>query len=195
MASLDLEALVPTERPCGYCGTDISAKRKDAKYCSRSCKTGASDDRRKVDGRSIARDRARYPVEAVTRRRSALCYYRDHQAECVENSRIYRRNNPHRRRVEGGVRGARMVNNPGYVPFTDAEWLHLVWRFDHRCAYCGVRADALQKDHVIPLSRGGRHALANILPACALCNGSKSTALLSEWRHARRGGVFTPWIL
>ena len=182
-------------RLCRHCGTDISAKRKDAKYCSRSCKTGASDARRKADGRSVARDRARYADEAPARRWSAQRYYGEHREQCVEFSRSYRRDNPHRRRAESGVRGARMVNNPGFVPFTYVEWMRLVRRFDSHCAYCGVRADALQKDHVIPLARGGRHALANILPACAPCNGSKSTALLSEWRHARRGGVYTPWIL
>lgn len=38
-------------------------------------------------------------------------------------------------------------------------------------------------DHVIPVVRGGRHAIGNILPACAACNGSKHAALLVVWRH------------
>lgn len=69
----------------------------------------------------------------------------------------------------------------GYCPFGDAEWQKLLNRFNHRCAYCGA-AGSMEKDHVIPLIRGGRHAIANILPACANCNRRKGALLLVEWR-------------
>ncbi len=36
-------------------------------------------------------------------------------------------------------------------------------------------------DHVIPLSRGGKHALDNVVPACRGCNTSKNDRLPSEW--------------
>ena len=44
--------------------------------------------------------------------------------------------------------------------------------FDHRCAYCGAGGD-LHIEHVVPISRGGGHALGNIVPACESCNYSK----------------------
>lgn len=47
-------------------------------------------------------------------------------------------------------------------------------------------AETLEKDHVVMLTRGGRHAISNILPACKACNISKFNHLLSEWRYARR---------
>jgi 5-methylcytosine-specific restriction endonuclease McrA len=42
------------------------------------------------------------------------------------------------------------------------------------CAYCGELDAALQKDCVLPLSRGGRYTVENVVPACRSCNASKS---------------------
>lgn len=53
-----------------------------------------------------------------------------------------------------------------------------------KAAYCGVEpTEPLQREHVIPISRGGRHSAGNILPACAKCNADKKAKLLSEWRY------------
>lgn len=40
-------------------------------------------------------------------------------------------------------------------------------------------------DHVIPLARGGRHGIGNVLPACQPCNSSKGARLLAEWNVSR----------
>lgn len=49
------------------------------------------------------------------------------------------------------------------------------------CFYCHKVAK-IEIDHVIPLSRGGRHSIGNIVPACRSCNASKSDRLITEWR-------------
>ncbi len=41
-------------------------------------------------------------------------------------------------------------------------------RDDHRCQYCGGRADSI--DHVLPRSRGGQHTWENVAAACRPCN-------------------------
>lgn len=64
------------------------------------------------------------------------------------------------------------------------DWQRLCARHDHRCAYCG-RQVPLTQDHVVPLARGGRHAIGNLLPACTPCNSSKRDRLLVEWRARR----------
>src|SRR5690606_22558633 len=62
------------------------------------------------------------------------------------------------------------------------DWTRLVRRFEGRCAYCGA-SGPLHMDHIVPLARGGRHGIGNLLPACASCNCSKGAKLLMEWRR------------
>ena len=69
---------------------------------------------------------------------------------------------------------------------TAAEWMSIraAWGC---CAYCGVVTDDLQKDCVLPLSRGGRYTLENVVPACRSCNASKSNDEVTGWlRRTRR---------
>jgi 5-methylcytosine-specific restriction endonuclease McrA len=69
---------------------------------------------------------------------------------------------------------------------TPAEWISIrdAWG---ACAYCGAESDALQKDCVLPLSRGGRYTLENVVPACRSCNASKSNDEVTGWlRRTRR---------
>ena len=74
-------------------------------------------------------------------------------------------------------------------PFDERDWRRLLERWGHRCAYCGSRSGRLSMDHVIPLSRGGRHTIGNLLPACRSCNSSKGDSLLIEWRLRTSRGV------
>ncbi|WP_408995767.1 HNH endonuclease [Streptomyces europaeiscabiei] len=52
-----------------------------------------------------------------------------------------------------------------------------------QCYLCGRGIAGLSQlhfDHVVPLSRGGTHAVDNIRPAHAACNLRKSDKLISE---------------
>lgn len=56
--------------------------------------------------------------------------------------------------------------------------------FNNRCAYCGSYGD-LHIEHVIPISKGGPHAIGNIIPACKDCNYSKSVHDVESWYRAQ----------
>ena len=60
--------------------------------------------------------------------------------------------------------------------------------FGNQCAFCGS-ANRLIVEHFIPRSKGGPHAIGNILPACHRCNTSKSNHDPEEWY--RRQAFFT----
>jgi len=49
------------------------------------------------------------------------------------------------------------------------------------CAYCGAPGVPLQKDCVLPISRGGRYTLRNVVPACRSCNASKGNEEVTNW--------------
>ena len=53
-------------------------------------------------------------------------------------------------------------------------------QFDNRCAYCGGDGEP-HIEHVVPISKGGTHALGNIVPACSDCNYSKTTHEVESW--------------
>jgi len=54
------------------------------------------------------------------------------------------------------------------------------------CAYCGATDRPLQRDCVLPISRGGRYTLENIAPACGSCNASKSNDEVTGWLRRKR---------
>jgi 5-methylcytosine-specific restriction endonuclease McrA len=57
---------------------------------------------------------------------------------------------------------------------TKEQWHELQERHAYRCAQCGlVPKRALTKDHIVPVSRGGSDAIANIRPLCQPCNSRK----------------------
>lgn len=74
------------------------------------------------------------------------------------------------------------------------DWKRLCDRHNGVCAYCQIES-ATEQDHVIPLSRGGRHAIGNVLPACRSCNASKNAQLLIEWDGRPRNRWLIPVVL
>jgi len=57
------------------------------------------------------------------------------------------------------------------------------------CAYCGATASAdavLQRDCVLPISRGGRYTAQNVVPACRSCNASKCNEEVTHWLRRKR---------
>jgi 5-methylcytosine-specific restriction endonuclease McrA len=68
---------------------------------------------------------------------------------------------------------------------TDEQWsrLQVVWG---GCAYCGATDRALQRDCVLPISRGGRYTLHNVVPACRACNTSKCNDEVTGWMRRKR---------
>lgn len=155
-------------RVCLACGADISSKNKQAQYCDRSCR------------RAYNRD-----AENAYRRQ----YHWAHRESSLARMREYCRNNPDKYRNYATRRRLRMVAIPDSVDVSKRDWERLVARYGGRCAYCGDRPELLHMEHVVPLSRGGRNGIGNVLPACPPCNMSKGAKLLVEWKYQRRSNT------
>jgi hypothetical protein len=68
---------------------------------------------------------------------------------------------------------------------TESQWtaLKATWG---GCAYCGATGTPLQKDCVLPISRGGSYVLANVVPSCRSCNASKCNAEVTTWMRRKK---------
>lgn len=119
-----------------------------------------------------------YAANREREQQRAIAFYQD-------NKPLYRA--AKRRRYATDSAPIKAVNNArrarlkiGDTNVTAEAWRQLLEWFDHRCAYCLDKAPGLEMDHVIPLSRGGKHELSNIVPACERCNCSKNDKTLLE---------------
>lgn len=59
------------------------------------------------------------------------------------------------------------------------QWKSILVAFAGRCAYCGLKPQTLTMDHIVPVSKGGRHVAENVVPACTFCNQSKLNKMIS----------------
>lgn len=90
-----------------------------------------------------------------------------------------------RRRIRAAKRRRRRLARATH-DLTDAQWaaLRAAWG---GCAYCGATTVPLQRDCVLPVARGGRYTLSNVVPACRACNTSKCQSEVTGW--LRRKGL------
>lgn len=75
----------------------------------------------------------------------------------------------------------------GEVPeLTLAEWKECMLHFKGCCAYCGkpegrTKAEKLDRDHLIPISKGGKTVKNNVIPACRTCNRGRGNRDWQSW--------------
>jgi 5-methylcytosine-specific restriction enzyme A len=65
---------------------------------------------------------------------------------------------------------------------TERQWHALRVAFESRCAYCGEGTSGVL-EHVVPICRGGRTSIDNVLPSCWGCNRDKGRLELHEWHR------------
>jgi len=60
---------------------------------------------------------------------------------------------------------------------------YLLEKWGRRCAYCGAKGVPLEKDHIIPKSRGGTDRVSNLAVSCRRCNQAKGDRTADEFGH------------
>ena len=86
----------------------------------------------------------------------------------------YSQANPERTQLAHSLRRARKQAN-GICVVTIEEIKRLLGR---PCYLCGAKSTSI--DHIIPIARGGRHSIGNLLGACGPCNSQKHSKFLIE---------------
>lgn len=106
--------------------------------------------------------------------------YRD---DCKTCYNIRRRENRTKKKHTDFIGGQkrRGEENPN---FSHQEWKECLIFFGGECAYCGGttrKGQRLTRDHLEPVSQGGRTIQSNIVPACSSCNSSKGAEDFKTW--------------
>jgi 5-methylcytosine-specific restriction endonuclease McrA len=72
------------------------------------------------------------------------------------------------------------ANNDGTLT---PETLCALFAAARECTYCKKVMRSVEKtlDHIVPISRGGQHALSNVCVCCKECNTLKSDRTIDEW--------------
>jgi hypothetical protein len=134
--------------------------------------------------REVQRDRAaRYAAANPEKvKESQAQYNKNNRHKRRELEADWRKRNPDKVQAIKSRRRARK-SGAVLIPF-DVEQIERRWNdLDNRCVYCGTAWE--QKDHFIPLAKGGSHSLENLLPACLGCNSSKRDSEPLKWLRKR----------
>jgi hypothetical protein len=190
-------------RACAVCGVPIDHRNGKAKYCGKLCVNAAVVERHRDE--MNARRRAAWEDPASTRKQTQKAYQQanvDRYRRWARESRI---KHPERHRayytewlaadpanyqrilLNQHKRRSRLLEHPDYgvVVLAERDWKRLVQRYRNCCAYCGKLVERPVIEHIIPVVRGGRHSIGNVLPACRECNSSKHASFIVEWRKRR----------
>lgn len=66
------------------------------------------------------------------------------------------------------------------------DWKDCMLHFKGSCAYCGkpegrAKADKMDRDHLVPISKGGKTERSNVIPACRTCNRGRGNRDWKQW--------------
>lgn len=178
--------VLPLFRTCNICGSAVQreAEKTTCTRCRRDLAAAAYRfDPEAAKARWREWRNANLERQRERTRLGMAAWAATHREEHRARVRAWIRANPEKRREQHHRRRALERGAPG-VGYTTAA--AIATRFEYhgnRCAYCR-RSGKMVVEHVIPLSRGGAHLPANIVPACVTCNSSKSYRKPSEWQAA-----------
>ncbi len=178
---------------CGYCGSDCEKEAGRANkyanlYCSTQCRDWDRHGTCKLPANHWARWYGRTSRWATPRvERVVECEWCEQGFTTARTGHRYcgPRCNA---KASKARRRAREHSAPGEFTWAQVMRIHII--ANRMCSYCdAVQASQPDPDHVVPLSRGGRNDIGNILPCCKQCNGDKADMTLAEWAEyrARRG--------
>jgi 5-methylcytosine-specific restriction endonuclease McrA len=177
---------------CQRCGVGYQPASGRQKFCL-SC-------RQELDHEQDRKYETTHREETAIR---CHAWYVINRVECLAKSARFRITHPEEKRADDAAsyqkrtfqrrlsaakhRALKYDNTSINELLTEVQWRELLTKYNGHCAYCGKEAK-LTLDHVIPLSKGGKHSIDNVVPACKHCNSSKQARTTEQWLRSLRAG-------
>ena len=185
-------------RKCSSCGREkelnqdnFHKKNKGRSGYNSRCKECVS----KSDKDRYEKNKEKFRAEKIeyyhknkeSRREYQRGYYHDNKEKHVEDEKVWRTQNPHKRRIINASN--RTKQHGAESSLTEAQWFEVMNVFGCNCAYCGLteeehlftHGERLHHEHVVPLVMKGDYTIGNIVPSCRSCNSSKGNNNFFEW--------------
>jgi 5-methylcytosine-specific restriction endonuclease McrA len=177
-----------TDIHCATCDKLIfpqKPNRPGPRYCSLACagKAKRIEGARWRDPAAIKEYLAAYTADNRDRHNErSREYYAAHKEKLRASKRLWAFRNREKVAAASERRAAAAVRSP-----TPAKLQALRAKSHGRCVYCGRPSTSLQIDHIVPIAKGGRSNIKNLIPCCPKCNRSKMTSEVSDWLFRTHG--------
>lgn len=170
---------------CVRCGASVKSRKN--RYCSRACQGVA---------RRVEQPKWTHPARVAERRAYFRAWNEKNRAHATAKAREWAQKNEEKRRE---MRRTWRERHPERVQEITARrygamaprlpsgtWAGIKAAADFTCLACQRREPEIKLtlDHVVPLSRGGKHCVENIQPLCGPCNSSKNARTI-DYRKMR----------
>ena len=176
---------------CAYCGREFKETRDRPNiYCSNSCSSLGRFEEKKIQK---AREAAHYMMLSIIydekkKELEAIAYRMNHEKYCIECGNFFTTTNAQqlycsdrcKKRRVNRKKDKRIYRNG--EPDLSITLPKLFIRDEGRCQICGRELSFTGNpngkyypsiDHIIPLSKGGKHEWKNVQLACRKCNTIK----------------------
>jgi 5-methylcytosine-specific restriction endonuclease McrA len=179
---------VLNDKVCSRCGeqknTDLFVKKPSVGYKS-WCKK-CENARRKIqyqEKKEYRREKARgaYAKNPEKQLIASQKWREKNKEKYAAYVHFWYKNNPDAIKRSRMRRSAR-ERNAGIFLITTKEIIKLK---QQPCFYCNSK-NKIEIDHRVPVSRGGAHSIGNLVAACILCNRSKNSKFVTEWKIYQR---------
>lgn len=148
------------EVACETCGTNFMRRRDKLNrgiYCGKPC----SDAARRITGGPWCKEGA----DVESRRAYFRAYIAKNREKINAGSAAWAKANRDYRNLIQQVRRA-----GGEI--TREEWAEVLTKNGGQCVHCGT-TERLERDHIVPMSKGGLTVPENLQPLCRSCNAAK----------------------
>ena len=131
---------------------------------------------REWERKNIERVRATKRAYSAKHAKKLSAYWKKYRADHPEKTKAHNKASWHRRRA---MIAKATINLTAIKKF----FLLVKSKESVRCYYCQNQTSTndVHFDHIIPLSKGGPHAVENLCASCSKCNLQKQDKLIGAW--------------